>query len=529
MKSATIKDPWWPWILTFALLVAFFLHLQGVPLFDLDEGAFSEASREMLANHDFLTTFLNGHPRYAKPILTYWFQVASIWLFGVHTFAFRLPSSLAATTWVLSTYGFLKPRLGREGAYTGALLMTLSAGIAVIGRAAIADALLNLFIALSLFDVWRYYESKKLVFTRRALLWMGLGFLTKGPIALIAVPTSLIYFLLQGRWRDWVRVVLDPWGWGIFLLLTLPWYSLEYLHQGKHFIDSFFLKNNIGRYHAPNDGHSGNYFYYFWVLPLMLMPFAGWFVSILPTAKKIRGDAFDQYLWIIFGFVFVFFTFSATKLPHYILYGVTPLIILMAKHRNAFKNIVLNIGPPIIYLVFVLALPWIVKQVAIHNHNLYIKALLAQGPSVFNSMYYAIPAISLLLIFLIWAIVQWPPWQKTLISGLLCTFVLMQTLVPAIGTIKQLPIEEAARIAKNMNLPTVMWHMNTPSFSVYRNAITPRSQPKPGDLVYTNINQLSNLSKIGPYKIIFSQGGIILALLEKHPSTSLLGKNASHA
>jgi hypothetical protein len=49
--------------LIFALpLFSFLLCLGGAPLFDVDEGAFSEATREMFERGDFLFTYLNGAP-----------------------------------------------------------------------------------------------------------------------------------------------------------------------------------------------------------------------------------------------------------------------------------------------------------------------------------------------------------------------------------------------------------------------------------------------------------------------------------
>jgi 4-amino-4-deoxy-L-arabinose transferase-like glycosyltransferase len=65
-------------LLVVAVLGCFFLGIGGFPLFDLDEGAFSEATREMLASGNFLSTTLNGEPRYDKPILIYWLQAASV-------------------------------------------------------------------------------------------------------------------------------------------------------------------------------------------------------------------------------------------------------------------------------------------------------------------------------------------------------------------------------------------------------------------------------------------------------------------
>ena len=93
---------------------AFLLFLWGPPLFDLDEGAFSAATSEMLRRGDFITTWLNGEPRFDKPILIYWLQALSVSLGGRDEFFFRLPSALAASAWGLSLYYFARQRLGEE-------------------------------------------------------------------------------------------------------------------------------------------------------------------------------------------------------------------------------------------------------------------------------------------------------------------------------------------------------------------------------------------------------------------------------
>src|SRR5688572_32552233 len=91
-----------------AVFASFFLCLGSAPLFDVDEGAFSQATLEMFQRGDFLSTTLNGEPRYDKPILVYWLQAASVVLLGVNEWAFRLPSAICATLWTGLTYAFVK-------------------------------------------------------------------------------------------------------------------------------------------------------------------------------------------------------------------------------------------------------------------------------------------------------------------------------------------------------------------------------------------------------------------------------------
>src|ERR671929_500206 len=97
-----------------AVIASFFWLLGAAPLFDVDEGAFSQATLEMFERGDFLSTYLNGEPRYDKPILVYWLQAASVALSGPSELAFRLPSALCATLWALATFLFARRAFGVE-------------------------------------------------------------------------------------------------------------------------------------------------------------------------------------------------------------------------------------------------------------------------------------------------------------------------------------------------------------------------------------------------------------------------------
>src|SRR6476619_5546131 len=141
-----------------AVALSLFLRLGHAPLFDVDEGAFSEATLEMFQRNDFLSTYLNGEPRYDKPILTYWLQAASVSVFGVSELAFRLPSALCAALWVVLAFAFARRYFGAQRALLVAGVMGTSLGVYVIGRAATADALLNMLIAASMFAAWLYLE-----------------------------------------------------------------------------------------------------------------------------------------------------------------------------------------------------------------------------------------------------------------------------------------------------------------------------------------------------------------------------------
>ncbi len=135
-------------------ILSLILPLDIAPLFDLDEGAFSEATREMLVGGDYITTYLNGELRFDKPILIYWLQLISIKFFGIDEFAFRLPSALASLIWSFSIFWFTNRFFGLRRAFFASFFMLTILQINIISKASIADALLNMFISLSMFSIY---------------------------------------------------------------------------------------------------------------------------------------------------------------------------------------------------------------------------------------------------------------------------------------------------------------------------------------------------------------------------------------
>ncbi|MEJ1413523.1 MAG: glycosyltransferase family 39 protein, partial [Candidatus Sedimenticola sp. (ex Thyasira tokunagai)] len=343
-----------------ALLLAFFWQIGSMPLYDVDEGAFTEATREMMESGNYVSTYLDGVPRHDKPILIYWFQAASVATFGLNEFALRLPSALACLLWALVLFRFTRRHTDLVTAQTATLLMALAFYVGMVAKAAIADGLLNLFLALALLDIYQHYKKPSRAGLLRIFAWLGLGFITKGPVAvLFPFLASAIFYGTERRLADWARAVFNPLGIALFLAIVVPWHILVYLDQGMAFFEGFYLKHNLSRYSDAMEGHSGSPFYYAIWIPVALMPFAGWILSIVGGIKKSFSDPLERFLWIWFLSVFIFFSFSSTKLPHYALYGATPLFFLMALHREKLTSRWLAFTPPLLFFLLLAALPFI--------------------------------------------------------------------------------------------------------------------------------------------------------------------------
>jgi 4-amino-4-deoxy-L-arabinose transferase-like glycosyltransferase len=512
----------WPWALALALLALALFQLGAVPLFDVDEGAFSEATREMLQSGDWGHTTLNGEDRFDKPILVYWLQAGSVSLLGLNEFALRLPSALCAWAWALALYGFARPRLGERSASHAALMLATSLGVMAIGRAATADALLNLLLALAIFDAWRWLKTERKPPLRRAFAWMGLGLLAKGPVAvLLPVAAAGVWLVSAGDWRALgrriVQAVSDLPAWALLLVIAVPWYAYALHRHGQAFIDGFFVRHNLARYTGTLEQHGGGWAYYLVVMPLLLLPWAPLLVAVLRRVRRHWQDPLGRYLLGWGGFVLVFFSLSGTKLPHYVLYGATPVVLLMAVELEragaAMRAAVAAACIALLALAIVPAwtMPMWIGQV---QHPMY-RALLTGAPSA--TLLAAVGLVATGIVFgLAAAPARWrqglPAAAAPLLAASVTALVLLGFALPWWGTLLQGPVRDAALVARQRPEPAVQWKLHQPSFSVYRGEPTPRRAPQPGELALIRVDHLAKLApdQAGAWEPVFEERGIAL-------------------
>lgn len=498
-----------PSALAFILpLLSFFLCLGSAPLFDVDEGAFSEATREMFARGDFLSTYMDGEHRFDKPILIYWLQAIGYLIFGPTEWAFRLPSAVAAAIWSYATWQFARERFGPQVATAALVIASTALGPFIIGRAATADALLNLLLALTLFDAWRHLETGRKAPLLRSYLWMALGVLTKGPIAVI-VPTAvtLLYCLSRGEWRRWLRSVFDPLGWVILVVLVVPWYAYTLGVHGQLFIDGFFLKHNVKRFTGTLEGHAGSVFYYVLIVPLLLMPWTGPLFSALRRSIGDRTTGVRRFLWLWAAFVIVFFSASGTKLPHYALYGATPLFLLIAAHRHELKRPWPHLAPAGLFLALLPLIPSLLGFLSTTEAgDAFQRAQFARALDVVTPGYFLATLLGLAgwLAFAIFS--SHRIWIKLAAAAVVQVVLLASIVGPYLGEVAQGPVKRAGQFVRELNEPATRIRFDTPSFSVYAQQPTPRSEPASGALAVTRIDRVPESG----YAPVFEEGGVVV-------------------
>ncbi|MCB9891362.1 MAG: glycosyltransferase family 39 protein [Planctomycetes bacterium] len=316
-------------------------------LLDVDEPRFATASRTMFEGGDWIVPHFNGDERFDKPILVYWFQLASIWLFGATEFAVRLPSALAvalASAIVCSIGQILACR--RVCAVFAGLALGTCAQAQIMAHAATADALLLATATCVAYAQFARWSGRRTPLTFM-LLWGGLAaaILTKGPPAIVA-PMSLALGLTLGE-RARIRPRSAALGISFCIALVALWAVPAYVKTDGRFLEVGLGKHVVERSLRPFEGHGGfaPWWYLFYVVsvPLTFLPWSGWLADIIaalrrrepvaPTrASSAPGvPAFPNRaltIWLV-GTILVF-TLVTSKLPHYPLPAFPALALALA-------------------------------------------------------------------------------------------------------------------------------------------------------------------------------------------------------
>lgn len=509
---ATNKGMAWLWALAIATL--YLLGLNEPALFDVDEGAFAEASREMLASADWWHTTLNGLDRFDKPIGVYWLQALSLAIWGNHEFAVRLPSALAVG-WALFQVGqFVQLRWGSRVGHATALMLATCLGLLAIGRASTADGLLNALLIVTHLKLWQFIEHG----SRRDLWWVyfltALGILVKGPIAVIVPGATLaLWSFSTDRGHTLLRALKDPVGWMLLLATAAPWYVYALNRHGMAFIEGFILKHNVERFTGTLEGHGGSLLYYLLVLPMLLLPWSPLVWNVLRNIRSHWTDPLQRYLTIWFAFVWAFFSLSGTKLPHYMLYGVAPLVMLMSWHLQKTSTLLraLLLVCLLLQTCLGLFLPNLAAQFTHHISDTWYQHLFATaGPSLPVWAY----GWGLMLVF--WILLTAVALRKTrsddsftvhvLGSGWAVSMLWVIATVPWIGNALQDPFKDVALWAKQQQLSLVQWRMHQPSLGFYLEQPTPQRMPLPSEHVVVKLGREEGLA--GQYQLVYEYRGL---------------------
>ncbi len=352
------------WLLAAAalLLLAFAFDLGGYALLEPDEGRNAEVAREMAESNDYVLPTLNGLPYLDKPALYFAVGASLMEVLGPTELAARLPSLLFTLGTLALVFWFGRRMSGRLGAWTATLVTAATPFTLAYARTVIFDSALTMWTTLALTGFWMAVEGERGTgngdrATRppptaagsgkpetgnawwTALAWaaMGLGVLTKGPIAL-ALPLMIVvpYAIWRRRGRallDWVAVLL-------FVAIVLPW-VFAVSQDVPGFLEYALVTETARRLTTTELGRTGPLWYFLVILPAAALPWSVVAIAALVDRRRARnapsdwqpGGSPDPRIVFLLSWILVpllFFTISQSKRPQYVLPLMPALGLLVA-------------------------------------------------------------------------------------------------------------------------------------------------------------------------------------------------------
>lgn len=331
--------------------------LSSIPPLDRDEARFSQASKQMLEDKNYVVIKFQEELRSKKPIGIYWLQIASASIFGKdNIISYRAPNIFSTiiliivfSTFVYSIsfrYFNLNISSSLTFSFFSSLVMATLLGLSIEIKQAKTDTVLLTLCTVQQLIFWKIYSYGKeswnkykhheyVWLTRLFWLIIALGILVKGPISpLLFIMTLLSICILdrfvEKEWNlSWLNLFLWFQGLLIVSIITLPWIYLAWQATDGHLILDAINKDFLIKLRSGQENHWGPFGSHLFLLLLTFWPM----VLLLPFAARACLDWKHERLirflisWIIPFWIILELT--PTKLPHYILPVFPGLILLI--------------------------------------------------------------------------------------------------------------------------------------------------------------------------------------------------------
>ena len=327
-------------ILAVISIVLFFWNIHVIPLTDGDSAFYAKIAKNIVETGDWLTMhYGDASTIIDKPPLVMWLTAASFRCFGVNEFAVNFWHSLCALITVLVTYKLAKEIFDSKTAFLSSLVLATSAQFFYQARSPLQDIPLTLFVLLSIYAYILFEKRSNIGYFYLSSVFVSLAVLTKGPVGLVLPAIILLAYLAICKRKLPILLHIISAG-SLFLLITLPWFIVEYKILGQRFAD-IFIGHNLGRYFRPIDTVGNEAAKYSGIKPQY--DFYSYFLQLLIVAAPWSGFAYPAIYYnikkkvsplpVIFALaVLIFFSLSLNyKISRYILPAFPALSIVIGK------------------------------------------------------------------------------------------------------------------------------------------------------------------------------------------------------
>lgn len=314
------KISWW----ITGLLI--FMHITGlsVTIMEPDGALYAGIAKYMVQHHDYLNLFADGQEWLDKPHFPFWMMAFSYQIFGINTFAYKLPAFLFLMMGVYFTYRFALDLYGDRVARWSVCILLTAEHLVISSTDVRAEPYLT---GLIIGAVYFLYKRRLLL----GALFTACAVMTKGPFALVPVGCAIAgQYIFTKQWRElfhyrWlivgvlVLVFITPELYALYTQFDAHPEKVVFGRTGVSGIRFFFWDSQFGRFMntGPIKGSGEPTFFFHTVL----WAFLPWSVMLYAAVVQfIRKRKVAVEFYCISGALSTFLLFSLSKfqLPHYL-------------------------------------------------------------------------------------------------------------------------------------------------------------------------------------------------------------------
>jgi 4-amino-4-deoxy-L-arabinose transferase-like glycosyltransferase len=299
-----------------------------------DSALFASIAKEMALSNNFLDLTFDGSDWLDKPHFPFWVTAISFKIFGINTFAYKLPAILFTLMALYYTFRFTRERYNRETALLAVLILATAQHLIISNNDVRAEPILTGLIIASIYHYHRLVQRYNWTNLILASLFTGLSIMTKGLFTLIPILGAVVgeimikrqfRLIMSSRWI--LSLIL------IFLFITPELFALYHQFDshpekvvfgrtGVSGIRFFLWDSQFGRFFntGPITG-SGDPFFFLhtllWAfLPWSLLMYYAFFKRIILNIRHVNQEA-EFYTVSGSLLALLVFSLSGFQLPHY--------------------------------------------------------------------------------------------------------------------------------------------------------------------------------------------------------------------
>lgn len=322
--------------LTYLLLAtAILVNFSGlfIPIIGPDGTLYASIAKLMAQQNNYIELFAQGKDWLDKPHFPFWVTALSFEIFGIKTWAYKLPGILFMMMGVYYTYRFAKELYNKEVGLWSAIILLTAQHIVLSNNDVRAEPYLTGLIIASIYHFHKTVVQKHWAHLLAGCVFAACAIMTKGMFALIPICGAIGgELIVKKRWKElfhlrWLAAAVL-----ILLFISPELYCLYYQFdahpektvfgtQGVSGIRFFFWDSQFGRFFntGPIKGKGDVSFF----LHTLLWAFLPWslllYAAFIQWFRKNLRNPERQEWYCFFGSLATFLVFSLSKfqLPHY--------------------------------------------------------------------------------------------------------------------------------------------------------------------------------------------------------------------